>query len=220
MGKKTEQKAIAALLLVGLLGIIPVLGAQETQAEDEAAVESEPVAPVEAAPGSEPEAAAPEPENASESDDPAGEDAADQDVALEAATDEPVLYGEDEDDGFVLDRFEARRTYQDYLRNNQLDQAVDVAAVALELTEDDLGPWDLELVPILNELGSSLDRLGRPAEAVSHFRRSVTILETPCFPRSRSRPSRRARDHRRTSRAQDFASCGNHDCPRARRIYN
>jgi tetratricopeptide (TPR) repeat protein len=78
--------------------------------------------------------------------------------------------------GFLLDRFEASTTVEDYLRNGQFEQAIEVAAVALELTEQQLGINSLELVPILNQMGLALVGVGRPEEAVAPYERSLHLI--------------------------------------------
>jgi tetratricopeptide (TPR) repeat protein len=97
----------------------------------------------------------------------------DQDLASLSIPDS----AEQEDAGFVLDRLEARTTLDDYLRNRQYEQAIDVADTVLELTERELGANSMEMVPVLNQMGIALVRAGRPAEALPHFVRSIDLIK-------------------------------------------
>jgi tetratricopeptide (TPR) repeat protein len=90
---------------------------------------------------------------------------------------QPSAYGELSEDGFVLDRLEARQAFWDYFDAQQYEQAVDVGELVVTLSEQDFGANDIEMAPVHNALGAALSRAGRPAEAVDHFQSSVGIYQ-------------------------------------------
>ena len=86
-------------------------------------------------------------------------------------------YGELSEDGFLLDRLEARTAFWDYFDSEQYEQAVDAGELVVKMTEQEFGPTDLEMAPVLNGLGAAMFRAGRPAEAAPYFERSVAVFQ-------------------------------------------
>ena len=78
--------------------------------------------------------------------------------------------------GPSMDRFEGRAIFQGHMEARQYAEAVTVAEQVLVLSERDLGMVSLELVPVLDELGTALVLAGRPEESIQHFERSVDLL--------------------------------------------
>jgi len=78
----------------------------------------------------------------------------------------------------TLDLFESRNTYRNYMDVKEYPQAVEMAVHALRLSEEEFGIENVELVPVLNELGLALLFTKQPEIAIQHFERSVDLIET------------------------------------------
>jgi len=78
--------------------------------------------------------------------------------------------------GPSMDRFEGRAILRGHMEAREYPEAVAIGEQVLSLTERDLGMVNLELVPILDELGTALLLAGRPEESIQHFERSVDML--------------------------------------------
>ncbi|MEM9300687.1 MAG: tetratricopeptide repeat protein [Pseudomonadota bacterium] len=75
------------------------------------------------------------------------------------------------------DRLEAGMLYRSFAETGDYPQALDAAARALALTEDEFGMTARELVPALNDMGEALLLNRRPAEAKEMYARSVALVE-------------------------------------------
>ena len=89
----------------------------------------------------------------------------------------PATEGESAEVEFTLDRFESRTTYRTYMDDRQYPEAAEAAMHALRLTEEELGRENVELIPVLNELGLALLFMRQPEIAVQHFERSINLIE-------------------------------------------
>jgi len=118
--------------------------------------------------------------------DAAGEPA--EDSVVETADDEnqrvfdlrlehPASEGENAEVEITLDRFESRSTYRNYMDAKQYPEAVAMAMHTLQLSEEEFGRDNVELVPVLNELGLALLFTRQPEIAVQHFERSIDLVE-------------------------------------------
>lgn len=76
----------------------------------------------------------------------------------------------------TVDRFEVRQVFANYMAAEQYPEAIDAAAVGLELARDELGEESLELVPYINDLGNALLRNDQPGEARIQFEKSVALV--------------------------------------------
>jgi len=125
-------------------------------------------------------------EETEDQDDTTGE--AIEEPVADAATDEdqrvfdlrlehPASQGENVPVEITLDRFESRSTYRNYMDAKQYPEAVDMAAHALRLSEEEFGRDNIELVPVLNEIGLALLFMRQPEIAVQHFERSIDLVE-------------------------------------------
>ena len=120
-----------------------------------------------------------QPENAGEATDQLEampESEADQ-LVLEPEEEQSAAQEEVAEEPITLDLFESRSTYRNYMEAKQYPQAVDIAVHALKLSEAEFGMDDVELVPVLNELGLALLFTQQPEIAVQHFERSIALLE-------------------------------------------
>lgn len=77
----------------------------------------------------------------------------------------------------TLDLFESRSTYRNYMDAKLYPKAVEVAVHALRLSEEEFGRENIELSPVLNELGLALLYAKQPEIAVQHFERSIGLIE-------------------------------------------
>ena len=98
--------------------------------------------------------------------------------AFDLGLEDPATEGDNAGEELPLDRLELRSTYRNYMNAKQYPEAVDTAVLALRLTEEVLGTDNVELVPVLNELGMALLFTRQPEIAVQHFERSVDLIET------------------------------------------
>ena len=80
------------------------------------------------------------------------------------------------DEGYVVDRFEAAQLFHQFVENQDYVQALEAADTGLRLSEAELGPRDMALVPALNNMGQALLYLNQPVEARPYFERSLDIV--------------------------------------------